>query len=352
LIYNHNDFFNPLTTGPRIYEAVRPFYELFRAENGFKFHDSLEPGDHNYGPDNRRQAYRFINAHFLPKEEWIDQELDCSGEILTEPQATVSLPRPNATWQELALKAAEALPRTPLPSGQPTPAWAGELRQKLKEVVRFPSLTASITELPGKSGQGAEAATRLLFTMGPDWRLPALELPAEKPLGTAVIVTDGGKGAAAEAAGRLLQSGWQVLAVDLLLDGELTVPNWPGCQVAHMIETVGERALGIRAAQLGAVCQALAERRPGRPISVVAVGPAAALAALVAGCFSETARTLVLVGLPGSLKGLLEHGVYQMDAPALFCPGLLELAEIGQLKALAGQDRLRDRLDGLKSQGI
>lgn len=352
LIYNHNDFFNPRTTRPRIYEAAMPFYKLFGAGDCLRFHDSLKPGDHNYELDNRQQAYQFINEHFLPKEQGIDQELDCSGEILTEAQATMSLPGKNATWQELALKAAEDLPRTPLPAGQPTPAWANELRQKLKEVVRYPSLAATITELPGNPGQGTDAARRLLFTIGQDWRLPALELPAEKPCGTAVIVADGGKAAAAEVAGSLLHAGWQVVAVDLLLDGELTAPNWPSCQVAHMFETVGQRLLGIRAAQLEAVCQALAKLRPGQPIKIVGVGAEASLAALVAGCFSDTAQTLVLIKLPASLKGLFAQGVYQMDAPSLFCPGLLELAEIGHLKALAGRERVGSSLDGLKSPGV
>ncbi len=347
LIYNHNDFFNPRTTRPRIYEAAMPFYTLFGAGDGFRFHDNLKPGNHNYELDNRQQAYRFINKHFLPKGQGIDQELDCSGEILTEAEATVSLPGKNATWQELALKAAEELPRTPLPSGQPTTAWANELRRKLKDVVRYPSLAASITELPANPGQDTDSAERLLFTIGQDWRLPALELSVEKPRGTAVIVADGGKAAAAEAAGSLLRAGWQVVAVDLLLDGELTAPDWPNCQVAHMFETAGERVLGIRAAQLEAVCRALANLRPGLPIRIVGVGPEAALAALVAGCLSDAAQSLVLINLPDSLKGLLAQGVYQMDAPALFCPGLLELAEIGHLKALAGRERVSHNLEGL-----
>ena len=345
LIYNHNDFFNPRTTGPRIYEAAMPFFKLFGAGDGFRFHDNLKPGDHNYELDNRQQAYQFISEHFLRKEQRIDQELDCSGEILTEAQATVNLPGKNATWRDLALNAAKELPRTPLPSGQPTPTWANELRSKLKKVVRFPSLTASISELPGSSGQTTIAARRLLFTMGQDWRLPALELPADRPRGTAVIVADGGKAAAAEAAGSLLRAGWQVVAVDLLLDGELAAPNWPRCQVAHMLETVGERLVGVRAAQLEAVCQALAKSRPGLPIRIVGVGPEAALAALVTGCLSDTAQTLVLIKLPATLKGLLAQGVYQMDAPSLFCPGLLELAEIEHLKVLAGRERVGRNLD-------
>ena len=110
--------------------------------------------------------------------------------------------------------------------------------------------------------------------------------------------------------------------------------------------------LGTRAAQLDAVCRALAKARPGRPITIVGVGAEASLAALVAGCFSDTARTLALIQLPASLKGLFEQDVYQMDAPSLFCPGLLELAEIGHLTLLAGRERVCGNLDGLKSQGL
>jgi hypothetical protein len=43
----------------------------------------------------------------------------------------------------------------------------------------------------------------------------------------------------------------------------------------------------------------------------------------------------------------LAQGVYQMDAPSLFCPGLLEFAEIEHLKALAGRERVSHNLDGL-----
>ena len=97
---------------------------------------------------------------------------------------------------------------------------------------------------------------------------------------------------------------------------------------------------------------ALAKSRPGQPIKIVGVGPEASLAALVAGCLSDTAQTLILIKLPASLKGLFVQGVYQMDAPTLFCPGLLELAEIGHLKALAGRERVGHNLDGLRSAGV
>ena len=66
LVFNAEDdccFRAPLVKHD-VYDAVRPIYRLFDAEERFGWHENVDPSNHNYQLDNRMAAYRFIARHF------------------------------------------------------------------------------------------------------------------------------------------------------------------------------------------------------------------------------------------------------------------------------------------------
>jgi hypothetical protein len=122
---------------------------------------------------------------------------------------------------------------------------------------------------------------------------------------------------------------------------------------ALLVAAVGERPLGIQAAQVAAIA------RWAGTADVVAVGPRASLVALAAaGLEPRAIARLELHKAYGSLAEILEQNLGVNQAPELFSFGLLEAFDVKQLVALAAprpvsfaapSDRARLELSGLKT---
>jgi hypothetical protein len=103
LIYNHEDdcCFQTRRTRGSIYRPARAIYGLLGVGERIGLHDNLDPGTHNYGRDNRRQLYRFLDKHFGLTTA--DDDLPYEQELQTEAELDVGLPADNATMHSLAL---------------------------------------------------------------------------------------------------------------------------------------------------------------------------------------------------------------------------------------------------------
>src|SRR5207245_5703405 len=112
-----------------------PFFRLFGKESLLRCHVSTEISAHNYGEDDRRQAYRFLSDHFgLPP---IERETAVGDDLRTYDELAVGLPRDNLTILGLARKSAEKIVREPIPPGRAErTAWATSQRARLRDVVR------------------------------------------------------------------------------------------------------------------------------------------------------------------------------------------------------------------------
>ncbi len=117
----------------------------------------------------------------------------------------------------------------------------------------------------------------------------------------------------------------------------------PSYTYALFIAAVGERPLGIQAAQLAALAR-WARARDDQPIEIVAIGPRAATAALVASAIEPQAIAgLELGDALASLKELIERNVAAEAMPELFAFGLLAECDIMQLVAMAAPRPVRFR---------
>jgi cephalosporin-C deacetylase-like acetyl esterase len=321
-----------------VFLPVKPLYQRLGAADRFEFHENQDPGTHNYDLDNRQALYRFLNQHFLGGGGQ-DEEIPSASEVLTQEELTVGIPADNATFASIACQLSRDLPRNRAPLGDAAhlTAWRGPARQMLRELVRYPDLPLVEATLQSEQQVGAGNVRTWELRPGAGWTLPAVEcLPAhgaDAPV--AVIVADEGKSSCAELAAQLWASGHRVVALDIFPAGELA-RHEPSTRYFYteMAATVGERTLGIQAAQLRAVMEWASRGAPS--CALYATGRAMSVAAVIATALDVEGRvsTLVTCDLPASLKLLFEQDAgYEEQAP-LYCFGLLEQFDIRELPAM------------------
>jgi hypothetical protein len=316
-------------------DAARPAFRAFDRDDALRSHVNHAPGDHNFGQDNREALYRMVGDHFYPGRPFDAAELPF--EIRTPEELAVELPADNATFLSLARNLARALPRSPEISD--SPRWRVSKRLRLREILRAPSFEVRATaEAPEEIG--GLRITRRRFSMSGDFTVPAVEIAPAAPAGTTLIFAEAGRKALAEDVTRLVKEGRRVVAIDPFYYGESKFASHDYL-FALTLATVGGRALGVQAEQIGAAAR-WAEREFGAPAALEAVGPRASLVALCAAALEEKAIDgLTLRGSYGSLKEPLEAKMGVNQAPELFTFGLLEAFDIPQLAALSAPRSVR-----------
>jgi hypothetical protein len=123
------------------------------------------------------------------------------------------------------------------------------------------------------------------------------------------------------------------------------------------VAAVGERPLGIQAAQLAALARWVRQARPNQPVTLAAIGPRASMAALVAAAIEPAAiGGAELSGALASLKQLIDDDKTVETLPELFAFGLLAEFDIRHFVALSAprpvsfrdaNERARQELAGL-----
>src|SRR5262249_3816889 len=262
---------------------ARPVFRLFDRETSLRTHINHDPGNHNFGKDNREALYRLIGAHwFRDTKDYDAREIDVKKEIKKAAELNVELPPDNADFNTLAKAMMKQLPRKgdlPTEKGE---SWQEEGRKRLAEVLRSRKRVFSDIERskPDEERRGVVVNyTTILLSEAERknvWRVPVVLLSPIPPTGTAVLIGDGGRKALHEHAARLLSAGKRVYVVDPFYNGESSVDQ-RAYLFALMLATVGDRVLGVQAIQLGEVA-----RYEKPTMELVAVGPRASVTALTA----------------------------------------------------------------------
>jgi hypothetical protein len=328
---------------PPLMDAARPIFRLYGKENALRSHVNDEPGNHNYDKDNRQALYRMLGDHFYPPNSGFDaKEMPSDKEVKTGEQLAVELPTPNADFHTLALNVARSLPRAAgLPGGKAAARnWQELSRARLRQLVRAPDYPVKAT-MTGTVESDGLRVTYWKLRMGESWTVPAVELVRGTPGKTTLIINDAGRQADPATVERLLAAGNRVVAVDAFYFGESKVVDHDYL-FALLLAAVGERPLGIQAAQLAAVARWTTAEHRGKPVGVDAVGPQSSLIAVVAAGLEDKAiGGLDLHGSLGSLKEIIEQNRVVNEMPAVFCFGLLEAFDIKQLAALVAPRPVR-----------
>ncbi|RUL83891.1 alpha/beta hydrolase family protein [Tautonia sociabilis] len=316
---------------PPLVQAAAPIYSLFDREANLRVHVNLDPGTHNYEVDNRQALYRLIGDHWFSGDPGYDPvEIPSDDEVKTAEELAVPLPEDTLDLHRLALSLAEALPS---PSG---PADPDERREALRAIVRPIEAEATVDRVSDASSPSLSATTHRL-RLADSWTVPAVVLEpsgGDGPRPTVVLLADGGRAEAVDAAVSLLAEGKRVVAIDPFDFGE-SKPAERDYLWALMIASVGERPIGVQVGQLLASCRAFRPEGSEEPVSVEAIGPRTGVIALIASAIDpEAVGGLTLHQPMTSLKEIVEEGRPFQQSPELFCFGLLESFDLPQIEEL------------------
>lgn len=331
---------------PPLLAAAGPVYDLLGAPGNLSSHINNDPGDHNYGEDNRKALYRFIGEHFYRGRDFETGEIDVSAEVLPAEKLDVPLPGDALTLNDVAKSLAAPLPLDPTPpaEAEAAEAWAKAKREALRECLRAPNLAATPERVSRESIDGLGSVQRFRIEIG-SFVVPAvLIIPPgandptdDRPV--ALVIADGGRKSdeVAKTVARLVADNRPVAVADILYHGECRIAERDFLH-ALLLSATGNPLLGIQSGQILALAARLNELAPNRSVELVALGEKTALAALAAAAIDKNKnfRRVTTPTPPPTLKSLVETAVDVSKHPAAFPYGLLEIADVPQLRALAG----------------
>ena len=369
LTYNAKDncCFKAEHSLPPLVEAAGPIFALYSKSQALRTHVNHDPGDHNFDRDNREAYYRMLDDHFFAREPFDPTEIACDDEVKTPEQLQVVMPAINEDFHSLAMKLAATLPRdSALPTEKATAGiWRIQKSKLLREVTRFKSeAVQAIRETDTKLFIDG-TVTHWWLRVGGAWTVPVVELTRgdvltrDKPQGQVLIIADQGrKSIPVELVDEWLNKRYRVIVFDPFYLGESKIAERDFLH-ALQLSCVGDRPLGVQAAQIAAIARWSVGS--GGPRHIVAIGPRSSLATLVATASSEmygTASQIELHDSLASLKQVLEDNLGVNQVPEYFCFGLLEHFDIVSLAALSApcrvtfvhpSDRLREAAAPLKA---
>jgi dienelactone hydrolase len=304
--------------------AARPIFALYGDAGRLRSHTNFDAG-HNYGLENREALYRLLKEFFYAGgAEFSAEEIPSASEVRTADQLRVPLPAGNEDFHTVALKLSEKLPRGQMPSSAPS-------RETLRQITRWTDYHATAHQLSTRNAGGiAITATRLY--LDDTWTVPLLDFSPAASTGTTLVLADSGKATLANEVQQLLDRKRRVVTIDPFYFGESRVET-RDYLFALLASSLGERPLGIQAGQVAAAARWLSLQYG--PVSVAAYGPRTSLIALVAAAVETGAiRDLKLVRPLATLREVIERDMTVVEAPELFCFGLLEAFDIPQLSEL------------------
>jgi hypothetical protein len=320
---------------PPLYDSALPYFKLYGKEKALRTHVNDDPGDHNFGKDNRQALYRMLGDFFFEDEKnYSAEEIACEKEIKTAEQLNVPLPVDTLDFNKLAKTLAANLPRdADMPvEKEKVDQWRARRRKLLGELVHFND--GGSVAWDSKLGEWKEAAGRVgTWKFDDAWTMPWLELEKGEPTGATLLVRDAGLKEAGSEVVQLLNAGQRVFATDVYYFGQAR-PQPKDWLWSLVLDTIGTRPLGLQASQLAALASS-ESRRKGFTITVRAVGPRSCVVALLAAALEPKAiGRLDLVDPLGSLKQVIEENRTVDKSPELFCFGLLERFDIKDIAAL------------------
>ena len=348
LIHNGEDdcCFRAMLVKPYIFDNLKPFFQIFGKETDLAFYENRDPGTHNYQIDNRRQAYRFFTEHFqMPVTS---DEIPSEADLKDASTLKVGLPADNLTTLGLAKKLAAGITRPPIPAESAAREdWAASERATLTSVIRYKPL--SVTNAWRMCNTKNHGLETLSYRFDFDNNLSATgvwlkEITAPSDPTATIVLNDKGRKAAGEAVSALLSRHEQVLALDVVFNGETTPQSPDPTDYEMLVASMGERPLGLEVGQLIGVAKWLAKNSGPAPLRLEATGirsqvVALAAAALEPALFSD----VVVTGGMHSLGFLLDAPVPQRSAPELFCLDLYKDFDLDHFIAMAAPTKVSQK---------
>ena len=359
LIYNATDdcCFRAGVVKQGVYLDILPFFKLYGHEQSLQWHENYHPGTHNYQRDNREALYRFLSSAFGLNASATEDE-DTDREVRSYDDLVVGLPKDNLTILGLARMLAQSRKSTDSTSTVATK------RERLRAVVRYQPVKverAWVINSLGSDTKGVESyAYRFDFSNG----LSATgvlfrSMSATDDAPAAMLVADEGMKATTDDVANLVSSGKRVLALEPLFFGQ----NIPGTgdlgvsSYSQMLNALGERPLGLEAAQVAAVADWLntgLQHGSPTPGSIAVASPKHAPTALITSGPRSQSVALTTAALEPqlfasldarhsipSLGYVFEHPLKYGEVPELMCLDLFRDFDFDAQAALATPTKVR-----------
>lgn len=325
LIYNAEDdcCYRPPLVRPYVFDPVIPFYKLYGKDDAFQYYQSTLISAHNYGLEDRTQAYSiFIRQFHLTADS---AEIPVGQYVKTFDELRGGSPPDNLTILGLARKMSGQLSRPPIPvDSAGLKVWSDAQKAKLRDVVHYhPVIVAHIVRVANTHHNQIESVSyRFEMSNGlsaPGVWLRDVQTSDRAPL-TIVINDKGKKGAATEVwdqapeVANRIERGEQLLALDLMGMGVVS-PDQPAELFAEMLAATGERPLGMEAAQLIGVSRWAQDAWAPSQIRLEGTGICSQVISLTVSALEPRLFSQVeLHGGMRSLSYLLEEPVEYKDA--------------------------------------
>ena len=361
LIYNAMDecCWRSDTLKQGIYSDLKPFFALYGKPDNLQWYLNQDPGYHNYEIASREVSYKFFDSAF---------HLDVSSKELPETDAdvrsyedlVVGLPKDNLTILTLAQSLAGKIHHE-VPA-QHDAQWAQSQRSHLAEITRYRPATVAhawpVTSAFHDKGVEAQAyrfefsngltATGVLFRLS--------EVPEPAP--TTLLVSDAGMASMRDEVGNDIDRGQRVLVLEPLFFGDNLPSDIAGREAAgaagysQILNSLGERPLGLEAAQVTAIVHWLStymdhgspsaitgapdSQTPAQPVRLVTTGPRSQTIGLVTVALQPELFTgfEARKSIP-SLLDVIDRPLTYRDAPELMCRDLYRDFDFNILAAIA-----------------
>ena len=346
LTYNGEDdcCFRAMMVKPRIYDAIEPFFKLYGKQDFFTWHENQDPGNHNYQLDNRLADYGFFTKQFGLSP--IENEDGVAAQIKSYEELVTPLPADNLTMLGLARQLGRQITRSaPPPGASEKTAWLTSQRERLKDVVRYKPVDLQELWTTGMTKHRGLQSVSYLFQLNNGlsangiWLRSILQSSDNAPV--TIVLNDKGREASSEAVLSRFSRGEQVLALDLMFTGSAWKDEYPFL-FAEMLDSLGDRPLGMQAAQLIRIARWAAKKAGVAKLRLEANGMRNQTAALVAAALEPDLFSELIVrdGLH-SFSYALEKPVTFVEAPELFCLDLYKDFDIDSLGTLAASTTIR-----------
>jgi dienelactone hydrolase len=356
LIYNDMDdcCFRAGVVKQGVYTDLKPFFSLYGNPEDLDWYENQDPGTHNYQIDSREASYRFFDSAFHLNVS-NKEDPDTDGEVLSGEQLEVGLPQDNLTILSLAQSFGKSIHHeTP---AHPDKAWIGQQRDRLREVARYAPVSVAHAWLVNATHEqkveshgyrfefsNGLSATGVLFR--------SISAPEDAPI--TVLISDLGMKSTVDDVANDISRGQRVLVFDPLFFGE----NVPGTDsrsvssLAQMLAGIGQRTLGLEAAQVNAVIRWLSEDldhgsptpiegkasagKAVQPVHMITTGPRTETVAIVAAALEpDMFASLDSRKSIASFSDVFEHPQVYDVASELLCLDLYRDFDLNTLSAIA-----------------
>ena len=265
-------------------------------------------------------------------------EIASDDEIRSARELVAGLPGQNLTIAGLARKLASQITRPAIPDTEARSSSMQSQQQQLKSVVRYaPVSVENAWRMSNTKRLGVETVSyRFDFSNGLSgagvW-LKGIAAPDNGPV--TIVLNDKGYKESGEIVAEHVNRGEQVLALDLLFNGSMTIEAPSPASWELLVATTGDRPLGLEVAQLLAVARWVRGNLQSRP-KVETDGMRNQVIASIAAAIEngELAEVRSENGIK-SLSFLLDKSVPYRSAPDLFCLDLFKYFDLDRLSAIA-----------------